>query len=242
MNGKGNCSSNTNWIENAKLCCLRCPPGERCPVRVAWHSTPWHSRCIAPGGRAPCHPTVSAGTYMSEPCTSPETIGKCLPCSAGTFRMHSNTLRECQACYECDQQGELVPHHTVLCYAAQCHAAHCLLSAAFQSVLRNCSATSNVVCGCEPGHFRVCIGGLPCSSEFSCQKCQPCTGRLIQRPCECCQLPHMTCQLCHLWLCHPGSCPPSPQAQRRWTHFVTAAACPTSTERVTSAGHAPRKH
>lgn len=235
------CPDGMNWIETARQCCPPCPAGERCPVRAAWHSTPWHSRCVAPGGRAPCHPTVPAGTFLHEACTSPENGSVCVTCPAGTFRTQPNTLRECQACYECDRQGELAPHHAVLCHAARCHAAHRLLSAAFQSVLSNCSATSNVACGCEPGHFRVCLDKH--CSEFSCRKCQPCTGRLIQRPCECCQLPHgTTCQLCHLWLCHRASCPPSSQARRRRTHFATAAASPTSTERVTSAVHATRKH
>ncbi|NXU68007.1 TNR25 factor, partial [Horornis vulcanius] len=123
-----------------------------------------------------------AGTFLSKPCTSPENGSVCLACPAGTFRTQANTLRECQACYECDRQGELASHHTVLCCAARCHGAHCLLSAAFQSVLSNCSAISNVVCGCEPGHFRVCLDNL--CSEFSCRKCQPCTGRLIQQPCS----------------------------------------------------------
>ncbi|XP_066420191.1 tumor necrosis factor receptor superfamily member 25 [Molothrus aeneus] len=81
----------------------------------------------------------------------------CDPCPAGTFRTQPNTFSECQACYECDQH-------------------------AFQSVLSNCSATSNIACGCEPGRFRVCLDP-PCT-EFSCQKCQTCTGRLIQRPCS----------------------------------------------------------
>ncbi|XP_053818946.1 tumor necrosis factor receptor superfamily member 25 isoform X2 [Vidua chalybeata] len=150
------CPDGMNWIEATRQCCSQCPAGERCPVRVAWHSTPWHSRCIAPGGRAPCHPTVPAGTFMSEPCTSVK-HRECRPCPAGTFRTQPNTLRKCQACYECDRQ-------------------------AFQSVLSNCSATSNIACGCEPGRFRVCLDKQ--CSEFSCQKCQSCTGRLIQRPCS----------------------------------------------------------
>ncbi|XP_048182317.1 tumor necrosis factor receptor superfamily member 25 [Corvus hawaiiensis] len=104
-----------------------------------------------------CCPQCPAGTFLSKPCTSPENGSVCLACPAGTFRTQPNTLSECQACYECDRQ-------------------------AFQSVLSNCSATSNVACGCEPGHFRVCLDE-PCS-EFSCRKCQPCTGRLIQRPCS----------------------------------------------------------
>lgn len=104
-----------------------------------------------------CCSPCPAGTFLYKPCTSPGKLGDCHPCSAGTFRTQPNTLSECEACYECDRQ-------------------------AFQSELSNCSATSNVVCGCEPGHFRVCLGH-PCS-EFSCRKCQPCTGRLIQRPCS----------------------------------------------------------
>ncbi|NWR22942.1 TNR25 factor, partial [Emberiza fucata] len=169
------CPDGMKWVEAFRQCCPQCPAGERCPVAAAWHSTPWHSRCLAPGGRAPCHPNVPAGMFLKEAC-------ECDTCPAGTFRTQPNTLRECQACYECDQHGELAPHHAVLCHAVPCHAAHCLLSAAFQSVLSNCSATSNVACGCEPGRFRVCVDP-PCT-EFSCQKCQTCTGRLIQRPCS----------------------------------------------------------
>ncbi|NWV14541.1 TNR25 factor, partial [Ptilonorhynchus violaceus] len=104
-----------------------------------------------------CCPQCPAGTFLSKPCTSPENGSECLACPAGTFRTQPNTLSKCQACYECDRQ-------------------------AFQSVLSNCSATSNIACGCEPGHFRVCLDKH--CSEFSCQKCQPCTGRLIQQPCS----------------------------------------------------------
>ncbi|NXQ46527.1 TNR25 factor, partial [Catharus fuscescens] len=121
----------------------------RCPAGTNWVESAGHC-CL------PC----SAGTFLSEPCTIPETLGKCLPCPAGTFRTQPNTLSKCQACYECDLQ-------------------------AFQSVLSNCSATSNVACGCEPGHFRDCRHELSSKcSEFSCRKCQPCTGRLIQQPCS----------------------------------------------------------
>ncbi|XP_030145358.4 tumor necrosis factor receptor superfamily member 25 isoform X1 [Taeniopygia guttata] len=103
-----------------------------------------------------CCSQCPAGTFMSEPCTSLKER-ECQPCPAGTFRTQPNTLRECQACYECDRQ-------------------------AFQSVLTNCSATTNIACGCEPGRFRLCLDKQ--CSEFSCQKCQSCTGRLIQRPCS----------------------------------------------------------
>ncbi|NXM81162.1 TNR25 factor, partial [Oenanthe oenanthe] len=121
----------------------------RCPAGTNWVETA--RRCCLP---------CPAGTFLSKPCTVPETLGACSPCPAGTFSTQPNTFSKCQACSECD-------HH------------------AFQSVLSNCSATSNVQCGCEPGHFRVCAysPSFTCS-DFSCQKCQLCTGRLIQRPCS----------------------------------------------------------
>ncbi|NWX53901.1 TNR25 factor, partial [Promerops cafer] len=126
---------------------LRRHAGRRsCPAGMNWIET-----------ARQCCPQCPAGTFLSKPCTSPENGSVCLACPAGTFRTQPNTLRECQACYECDRQ-------------------------AFQSVLSNCSATSNVACGCEPGRFRVCLDKQ--CSEFSCQKCQPCTGRLIQQPCS----------------------------------------------------------
>ncbi|KAJ7414655.1 TNF receptor superfamily member 25 [Pitangus sulphuratus] len=103
-----------------------------------------------------CCPQCPAGMYLHKPCTR-HNNSVCKPCPIGTFLSQPNTFTECQACYECDRQ-------------------------VFQSILSNCSATSNVVCGCEPGHFRDCIG-KGCS-EFLCRKCQPCTGRLIQRPCS----------------------------------------------------------
>ncbi|NWY68981.1 TNR25 factor, partial [Erithacus rubecula] len=144
----------------------------RCPAGTNWVETVRHC-CL------PC----SAGTFLYEPCTIPGTLGTCSPCPAGTFLTQPNTLSECHVCSECDQHGELhrTPPHCAV-YAVQCHAAHCLLSAASQRVLRNCSATSNVECGCEPGHFRSCTHSL--CSDLSCQKCQLCTGRLIQRPCS----------------------------------------------------------
>ncbi|NXR17390.1 TNR25 factor, partial [Cinclus mexicanus] len=143
----------------------------RCPAGMNWIEAA-HQCCRQ----------CPAGTFLSKPCTSPENGSECLACPAGTFRTQPNTLRKCQACYQCDREGELAPHHTMLCYAAWCHVAHCLLCAAFQSVLSNCSATSNVACGCEPGHFRDCLDEH--CRDFSCRKCRTCTGRLIQRPCS----------------------------------------------------------
>ncbi|KAM9256263.1 LOW QUALITY PROTEIN: tumor necrosis factor receptor superfamily member 25 [Cariama cristata] len=155
------CPTGMNWIESAHRCCTRCP----------------------------------AGTFLHTPCSSHGNDSVCTTCPAGTFRAQPNTFHECEACYECDRQGELAACRAmpamlccaawcraVSCHAAPCHAAHHLSSAAFQSVLSNCSATSNVACGCKPGHFRYCLDER--CSDFSCQQCQSCTGRLIQRPCS----------------------------------------------------------
>uniref|UniRef100_A0A663DUB7 TNFR-Cys domain-containing protein n=1 Tax=Aquila chrysaetos chrysaetos TaxID=223781 RepID=A0A663DUB7_AQUCH len=111
-------------------------------------------------GAHQCCALCPAGTFLHSPCSSRGNDSVCTACPAGTFSAQPNTFPECQACYECDRQ-------------------------AFQSVLSNCSATSNVACGCEPGRFRDCLDER--CSEFSCRQCQPCTGRLIQRPCECCR-------------------------------------------------------
>ncbi|NXJ80505.1 TNR25 factor, partial [Trogon melanurus] len=146
------CPAGMNWIEKARRCCTPCP----------------------------------AGTFLSTPCSSQGNDSVCTTCPTGTFRTQPNTFSECQACYECDH-GELAARCVTLCHAAWrcavlCRATHCLSSAASQVVLSNCSATSNIICGCEPGHFRDCIDKH--CSEFSCHQCQPCTGQLIQRPCS----------------------------------------------------------
>ncbi|NXM68547.1 TNR25 factor, partial [Serilophus lunatus] len=135
--------------------------GQRVPplARLRRHAT----RPVCPDGMnwiesaRQCCTRCPAGMYLSKPCTSHGNDSVCTDCPAGTYSTQPNTFTRCQACYECDRQ-------------------------AFQSVLSNCSATSNIACGCEPGHFRVCLDKS--CNEFSCQKCQPCTGRLIQRPCS----------------------------------------------------------
>ncbi|KAK2513563.1 Tnfrsf25 [Columba guinea] len=118
-------------------------------------------------GTHQCCTPCPAGTFLRSSCSSRGNDSDCAPCPTGTFRAQPNTFRECQACYECDRH-------------------------AFQSVLSNCSATSNVACGCEPGRFRDCLDEH--CSEFSCRQCQPCTGRLIQRPCT--QLQDTLCGTC----------------------------------------------
>ncbi|NWU61179.1 TNR25 factor, partial [Pterocles burchelli] len=134
------------------------PVPVRPPARPRRHAA--RPRCPAgmnwiQGARWCCTP-CPAGTFLSQPCSSHGNDSVCTPCPAGTFRAQPNTSPKCQACYECDHQ-------------------------AFQSVLSNCSATSNVACGCEPGRFRDCLDER--CSDFSCRQCQPCPGRLIRQPC-----------------------------------------------------------
>ncbi|KAM9630140.1 tumor necrosis factor receptor superfamily member 25 isoform 2-T2 [Morphnus guianensis] len=176
------CPAGMNWIKGAHRCCALCPAGEGRLAGTAWHSMPGHAGHVGPDGRAPCHPTVPTGTFLHSPCSSRFNDSVCAACPAGTFSAQPNTFLECQACYECDRQGELVACCAAPRRTAQRCTVPCLSSTAFQSVLSNCSATSNVACGCEPGRFRDCLDER--CSEFSCRQCQPCTGRLIQRLCS----------------------------------------------------------
>lgn len=119
------CPAGMNWIEGARRCCAQCPAGESHPGGAAWHGTLWHTRHIAPGGHAPCHPTVSTGTFLLSPCSSHSNNSVCATCPPGTFRAQPNTFPKCQACYECDHQGELAPYHVTPCHAARCCAVPC---------------------------------------------------------------------------------------------------------------------
>ncbi|NXV19180.1 TNR25 factor, partial [Cepphus grylle] len=139
------------------------PRGQRVPVRPSPRPPRHAARPPCPAGMnwiegvRRCCAQCPAGTFLHSPCSIRGNDSVCSACAAGTFRAQPNTFPKCQACYECDRH-------------------------AFQSVLSNCSATSNVACGCEPGRFRHCLDGG--CSEFSCLQCQPCPGRLVQRPCS----------------------------------------------------------
>ncbi|NXG54962.1 TNR25 factor, partial [Hemiprocne comata] len=157
----------TLWLAASELLPLGCQNctgllGQQVPVRPPTHPQRLATRPPCPAGMnwiervSQCCIQCPAGMFLDRPCSN-HSKSVCAPCPAGTFRTQPNTFTECQACYECDRQ-------------------------AFQSVLSNCSATSNVVCGCEPGRFRDCLDEH--CSDFSCRQCQPCTGRLIQQPCS----------------------------------------------------------
>ncbi|OXB59670.1 hypothetical protein ASZ78_004998 [Callipepla squamata] len=102
---------------------------------------------------------LPTGMSLDTPCTRNGSDNICVACPAGTFLSHPNTRPKCNACYTCDHQT-------------------------FQTVVSNCSATSNIVCGCEPGHFRECQNKDDPCSDFSCKKCKTCPGKLLLRPCS----------------------------------------------------------
>ncbi|XP_009459256.1 PREDICTED: tumor necrosis factor receptor superfamily member 25 [Nipponia nippon] len=182
------------------------PRGQRVTVRPPTHSQRHATRPPCPAGMSWikgagwCCVQCPAGTFLLSPCLSHGNKSICAPCPTGTFRAQPNTFRECQACYECDHQ-------------------------AFQTVLRNCSATSNVACGCEPGRFRNCLDER--CSDFFCQQCQPCIKRLIQWPCS--EAQDTVC----------GSCKPDFYAEGgecRPCHASTPETCSKECQRVCGGG------
>ncbi|NXY92775.1 TNR25 factor, partial [Alcedo cyanopectus] len=181
---------------------LAVPQGQQVPVQLPHH--PWRravrNRCpvgmnwIERAHR--CCTPCPPGTYLNKPCSSHGNDTDCATCPNGTFSAQTNTFKKCQACSECDHQ-------------------------AFQRVLSNCSGTSNVVCGCKSGRFRECLDER--CSDFSCRQCQPCTGRLIQRPCS-----EAQDTLC-------GSCKPDYYAEGdecRPCHTSTPETCSKECQRV----------
>ncbi|NXD86763.1 TNR25 factor, partial [Halcyon senegalensis] len=191
-------------------------PRPPCPAGMSWiegvhrccTQCPAGESCPARAARhgtpwhsgSPCHPSVPTGTFLHTPCSSRGSDTVCTACPTGTFRAQPNTFTECQACYECDHQ-------------------------AFQRVLSNCSATSNIACGCKSGRFRDCLDES--CSDFSCQQCQPCTGRLIQRPCS-----EAQDTLC-------GSCKPNYYAEGdecRPCHASAPETCGKECQRVCGSG------
>ncbi|XP_036602401.1 tumor necrosis factor receptor superfamily member 14-like [Trichosurus vulpecula] len=77
-----------------------------------------------------CCPTCRAGYRVNETCTI-MTGTTCVACDPGTYTAHQSGLKECLQCKVCDSESGLVTR-------------------------RECSSTSNTVCGCSPGYF--CTG------------------------------------------------------------------------------------
>ncbi|NXA40275.1 TNR25 factor, partial [Eudromia elegans] len=221
------CPVGTRWSERGRRCCTPCPAGESC----SWG----HPQGCCTDLRRP-HRPVCIGTFLRSPCTSHGNDSVCEPCPAGTFHSLSNTALSCRACYECDRQGEPRHHAPRRAALRPCSPP---ASTALQSVLSNCSATSNVVCSCEAGYYKECVDSH-CSS-FHCRECRTCAGSLVERPCSLAQ--DTQCGSCKPDFyaeggkCHP--CPPrdadtcSEECQRAcnryrgaWGAALGAAAAP----------------
>ncbi|XP_074153743.1 tumor necrosis factor receptor superfamily member 14-like [Sminthopsis crassicaudata] len=112
----------------------------------------------------PCHP----GYRRVGPCNITRGT-RCVPCDPGTYTTHKHVLNKCLLCKVCNPELGLVTR-------------------------RECSSTSNTVCGCSPGYFctdmkdddcelcvphRVCRPGQYIEAKGTernntmCEKCQP---------------------------------------------------------------------
>ncbi|XP_026515886.1 tumor necrosis factor receptor superfamily member 1A-like [Terrapene carolina triunguis] len=118
-----------------------------------------HQRHVARNNCAPDDPLYSpkrccqkcpAGKFMTAPCTSRGNDTACKSCPPGTYLSFQNLERECRKCSECQAQAS-------------------------QLVLKNCTETSDIECGCGAGHFMQCTD--PACRDFTCQECRRCKGR-----------------------------------------------------------------
>ncbi|XP_072464694.1 tumor necrosis factor receptor superfamily member 14-like [Notamacropus eugenii] len=88
-----------------------------------------------------CCSTCLPGYRVHETC-SIMTGTICVPCNAGTYTAHQSGLKECLKCKVCDPELGLVTR-------------------------RECSSTTNTVCGCSPGYF--CADTI----DDGCEMCVP---------------------------------------------------------------------
>ncbi|KAG6930757.1 TNF receptor superfamily member 25 [Chelydra serpentina] len=96
-----------------------------------------------------CCQKCPAGRFMTAPCTSRGHDTTCESCPPGTYLSFQNLERKCRKCSECHAQAS-------------------------QLVLKNCTETSDIECGCGAGHFRQCTD--PACRDFTCQDCNKCKG------------------------------------------------------------------
>ncbi|XP_077693521.1 tumor necrosis factor receptor superfamily member 25 [Eretmochelys imbricata] len=104
-----------------------------------------------------CCQKCPAGTFMRAPCTSRGYDTACESCPHGTYLSFQNLERKCRKCSECHAQAS-------------------------QVVLKNCTETSDIECGCGAGHFRQCTD--PTCRDFTCQECRRCKGRVTLQNCS----------------------------------------------------------
>ncbi|XP_050787564.1 tumor necrosis factor receptor superfamily member 25 [Gopherus flavomarginatus] len=130
------------------------------------HHHQQHQRLIARHNCAPddplysprrCCQTCPAGKFMTAPCTSRGYDTACERCPPGTYLSFQNLERECRKCSECQAEAS-------------------------QVVLKNCTETSNIECGCGAGHFMQCTD--PACRDFTCQECRRCKGRGTRHNCS----------------------------------------------------------
>ncbi|KAH1175791.1 tumor necrosis factor receptor superfamily member 25 isoform X1 [Mauremys mutica] len=125
-----------------------------------------HQRHVARNNCAPDGPSYSskhccqkcpAGHFMTASCTSRGNDTTCERCPPGTYLSFENLERECRKCSECQAQAS-------------------------QLVLKNCTETSDIECGCGAGHFMQCTE--PSCRDFTCQECRRCKGRGTRQNCS----------------------------------------------------------
>lgn len=89
------------------------PPSSQCVFGEYWTASHWCKCC-------------PAGSYVSEPCRSPHTLGRCVKCDRGTFTAFPNGLDSCFPCATCSEDQEMVVE---------------------------CTSTRDRICRCKTGHF-----------------------------------------------------------------------------------------
>lgn len=90
-----------------------------------------------------CCKNCEAGTYVKEKCTSGQVMGKCSPCEKGTYAEHPTGMEQCLQCSQCHRD---------------------------QTVVAECTSTSNTKCDCKFGTF--CLPDEPCEVCKKCTKCK----------------------------------------------------------------------
>uniref|UniRef100_H3B9M5 Tumor necrosis factor receptor superfamily member 6 n=1 Tax=Latimeria chalumnae TaxID=7897 RepID=H3B9M5_LATCH len=104
-----------------------------------------------------CCKLCPAGHYKVAPCRTENTSPTCEKCTSGTYLSFPNYENKCLRCSFCD-------------------------SGVFEIVLKNCTATNNVECGCPQGRYQDCAEQS--CAPVSCQECRKCVNRTERTPCS----------------------------------------------------------
>ncbi|XP_018593386.1 tumor necrosis factor receptor superfamily member 23 [Scleropages formosus] len=85
-----------------------------------------------------CCKKCEPGERMEKRCTSPSAETRCKKCGQGYYSDSANTDQGCKQCYDCSMK--------------------------YMAYVKNCTATSNSVCGCQQGyrcHSMPCVNCVP---------------------------------------------------------------------------------